>query len=450
MDQTLTRRGLLKRLTRGGLALTTVPLWTGLVLSACGSTSGGNSQITVFADANPQGEGLAPLVPQFEKETGIKVNYQVISETEITNKASVALAAGDGSLDVTWGGVSQLPRWETAGWIEPLDSYLSDTSLVGKQFNSSDFIPACWQATVWQGKRYGLPTLLDTNILMYRKDILAEHHASVPETIDELLAVCAQVNSTSMPAVVLRGKRGVHANIWIFNIFFYGEGGHYYQGQQPGGPVPAGKLAADLTNPAAIKGLEVYSEFFLKHYTPAGSAAFDFPETTSTFKAGRAAMLVDDIAFGQEMVSALGEKVGFAPAPRGPAGQYPGFDTQMWFLAKGSRNKEAAIKFMVWSTSPEIQLQAAKNGQYIGVTRQSTFNDPQFKEFVRPDLLAAFKADTPHLDLNHFVITPSFDVIGDYVSVAVTQAITGQLSPQAALAAAQQQAASYLATHPSS
>jgi len=459
MAESISRR---QFLSRGAVAVIAVGVG-GSLLEACGSSttpkptaakattsrSLKGQSITVFADSNPQGIGLKPLVPEFEKLTGIHVNYQVLSELDITKKAAVALAAGDGSLDVTWGGISQKPDWVTAGWVEPLDGYFNDTSLVGKHFDTADFIPACWKATEYDGKHYGLPTLLDTNLLMYRKDILSAHHVAVPDTIDELLSACAAVNKKPLPAIALRGERGVHSNIWIFNIFYYGEGGHYYKGQKPAGPVPSGKLVASLDTVDDVKGLKKYGEFFLKGYTIPGSAADDYPEVTAAFKDGKCAMLVDDIAFGLEMVDSLGDKVGFAKAPRGPVGRYPGFDTQMWFLAKGSRHKDAAVRFMAWSTSTDVQIRAAKNGKYIGVTRESSFDSPAFHAFARPDLVSAFKSETGELYPNYFVQTPSFNVIGEYMSIAVSQVITGQKSAAAAAAAAQQQAATYLAAHQS-
>jgi multiple sugar transport system substrate-binding protein len=452
MNERMSRRAFLKR----GTGTVAAAAFGGTLISAvagCGSgSSAGSSRssggtLTVYADANPQGQGLQPLIPEFEKQTGIKVSYQVISELEITNKAAVALAAGNGTVDVTWGGISEKPAWVTAGWVEPIDDYLADTSLVGKDYSTSDWLPACWQATEQGGKHYGFPTLLDTNILMYRKDILSGAGVTVPRTVSDLLAACGKVNKKPVPAIALRGARGVHSNIWIFNIFYYGEGGIYYKGQKPGGPAPSGRLSAAMDTAADLTGLQTYGEFFRRGYTPAGSASWDYPETTAAFKGGKAAMLVDDIAFALEMIDALGDKVGFAPAPRGPAGVFPGFDTQMWFLAKGTPNKEAAIKFMAWSTSPEIQVRAAKNGKYIGVTRQSALHSSAFRSFARPDVLDVLDKETPDLDINHFVQTPSFNVVGDYMSIAVNEVISGTASARSALSTAQSQAASYLLTH---
>jgi ABC-type glycerol-3-phosphate transport system substrate-binding protein len=403
--------------------------------------------LNVFADANPQGEGVQPLVKEFEKETGIRVNYQVVSELSIIPKAEVALAAANGTLDVTWGGLSEKPAWVTAKWVDPIDHYLTDPTIFGKGFNTSDFVPACWKATEANGKHYGLPTLLDTNILMYRKDILSAQHVAIPTAVAELVAACAKVNKKPLPAIVLRGARSIHSNIWLFNIFYYAEGGSYYKGQPPGRGVPPGKLTANMGNATDLKAFETDVDCWLKGYTPTGSANFDYPETTSTFKSGKAAMLVDDVVFALEMVPALGDKVGFAPAPTGPDGMFPGFDTQMWYLAKGSRNKEAAVAFMAWTTSAAAQLATAKNGKYIGVTRDSTFRSAAFHKFVRPDVITAFKAVEPHLDINHFVQTPSFTVVGDYMSIAVNAAASGTSSPSSALAGAQRQAATYLATH---
>lgn len=426
------------------------------VVSACGGsgkaakpkTSGKpKGSITVFADANPQGQGLQSLIPEFQSQTGIKVNYQVLSELDITQKATVALAAGNGTVDVTWGGLSEKPAWVKAGWVEPIDDYLTARNLVGPDLNTSDFIPACWKATEDGGQHYGMPTLLDTNLLMYRKDILSKHSlSSPPATIDDLMSACEKVNKSPLPAIALRGARGVHSNIWIFNIFYYGLGGTYYTGQRPGGAVPSGRLSADMKTAAGLKGLQTYTDFFKNGYTPSGSASWDYPETSGAFKSGKVAMLVDDVAFGLEMSDALGSKVGFALAPKGPSGLFPGFDTQMWFLAKGSSNKEAAIKFMAWSTSPAVQARAGRQGKYLGVTRQSTLKAHSFHKLFAPDLVSAYTRSLPHLDINHFVQTPSFNVIGDYMSVAVNQSISGG-NPTSALAQAQQQAVSYLASH---
>jgi len=452
MNEGMSRRAFLK----GGTGTVAAAAFGGTLISAvagCGSgssaSSGGSSggTLTVYADANPQGQGLQPLIPEFEKQTGIKVNYQVLSELDITKKAAVALAAGNGTVDVTWGGVSQKPEWVTAGWVEPIDDYLNDPSLVGKGYSTSDWLPACWKATEYNGKHWGFPTLLDTNILMYRKDILSSAGVAPPTTISDLLAACAKVNTKSVPAITLRGARGVHSNIWIFNIFYYGEGGIYYKGQKPGGRAPSGRLSAAMDTAADLTGLQIYGEFFRRGYTPAGSASWDYPETTAAFKGGKAAMLVDDIAFALEMIDALGDKVAFAEAPRGPAGLFPGFDTQMWFLAKGTPNRDAAIKFMAWSTSPQVQVQAAKNGKYIGVTRQSALHSSAFKSFARPDVLAILSKESPDLDVNHFVQTPSFNVVGDYMSIAVNEVISGTASAKSALSTAQSQAASYLLTH---
>jgi multiple sugar transport system substrate-binding protein len=271
----------------------------------------------------------------------------------------------------------------------------------------------------------------------------------VPTTIDEMLTACKKVNHKPVPAITLRGIRGVHSNIWIFNIFYYGEGGTYYKGQHPGGAVPTGKLQADMNTAASLKGMETFADFFLDGYTPAGSGNYDYPETSSTFKSGKAAMFVDDVVFGIEMAAALGDKVGFAPAPIGPSGMYPGFDAQMYFLAKGSNNKEAAVAFMAWATSTPIQLAAAKNGSYVGVTRDSVFNAPAFQKLIRPDLVTAFKGVEAHLDINHFPQTASFNVVGDYMSIAVNEVITGTAKAKSALASAQSQAVSYLAAHQS-
>jgi multiple sugar transport system substrate-binding protein len=437
----------------------------GSALSACasggpsGSSSPGNAtrssikgaSITVYDDANPQGQALHQLVPEFEKEYGVTVNHQVISELLITDKAEAAFVAGNGAVDVCWSSLSALPGWATAGWLEPLDSYLSDKSLIGS-FSTSDMIAKPFQACQWLGQQYGVPTTFYSNGgLFYRKDILDPLHISPPRTNEEFLDACKTIKGAvnGVYATALRGERGVNTNIWEYNNFLYSVGGTYYKGQPPGGPVPKGAVVAAVNTPDDIAGLELYATFFLDGYTPPGAANWSYPEINTAINSGKVAMSLGDLTFASSYIAALGDKLGYAFPPVGPKGLYPGFDAQMYTIAKSSSQKAAATAFIAWATSPAVQVQTAKLGKYVAVTSSSALSTLEAAQILPVEYISVFKQVLPYLDINHYPITPSFTTVGEDVSIAVSAAISGQQSATAALNAAQAQANSYLSEHPS-
>ncbi len=80
MNEGMSRRAFLK----GGTGTVAAAAFGGTLISAvagCGSgssaSSGGSSggTLTVYADANPQGQGLQPLIPEFEKQTGCSPSW---------------------------------------------------------------------------------------------------------------------------------------------------------------------------------------------------------------------------------------------------------------------------------------------------------------------------------------------------------------------------------------
>jgi multiple sugar transport system substrate-binding protein len=75
------------------------------------------TSIRVMANKNASGEAIQPLVPDFEKLTGIKVQYETFTEDQYRQKVLLELAAGTGGVDViqTATGQEGLKFWRS-GW----------------------------------------------------------------------------------------------------------------------------------------------------------------------------------------------------------------------------------------------------------------------------------------------------------------------------------------------
>ncbi|MFA6733049.1 MAG: extracellular solute-binding protein, partial [Sphaerochaeta sp.] len=81
-------------------------------------------EIRVLLANHPYGELLKTKIPEFEAKTGIKVNYESLQESQLTNKLTTEFATKSSTVDV----FMTRPLQEGLmfiknGWYEGLDKY---------------------------------------------------------------------------------------------------------------------------------------------------------------------------------------------------------------------------------------------------------------------------------------------------------------------------------------
>src|SRR5947209_872284 len=87
------------------------------------------------------------LAPQFEKETGIKVEVQLIARDAIHDKMATLFAAKDASFDVFNLDYNWIPEFGRAGHLVDLDDKLTAE-------DKTDFFPLALKVASWNGKLY--------------------------------------------------------------------------------------------------------------------------------------------------------------------------------------------------------------------------------------------------------------------------------------------------------
>lgn len=123
-----------------------------------------------------EAEVVAGLIDDFEREhPGIRVDVQAIPMTAAHEKLLTAWAA-DGLPDICQLGNTWIPEFATLGALEPLQAR-ADASAVVRQ---DDYFPGIWDTSVVDGELLGIPWYVDTRLLFYRKDILAEAGFDAP------------------------------------------------------------------------------------------------------------------------------------------------------------------------------------------------------------------------------------------------------------------------------
>src|SRR6266498_425012 len=89
-----------KQLRLPALALAIPLLATGVAACAGFGNAGGKHTVNVMMVNNPQMVDLQKLAPTFTKQTGIKVNFTMLPENDIRDKASQEFSNQAGQYDV--------------------------------------------------------------------------------------------------------------------------------------------------------------------------------------------------------------------------------------------------------------------------------------------------------------------------------------------------------------
>ncbi|MGE3831859.1 MAG: substrate-binding domain-containing protein [Parvibaculaceae bacterium] len=151
----LSRRSLLKASLAAGAVGLTAPLYTKNALS-----SSGELNLLMWSDEFPD-----PVIPNFEKKTGIKVNQTPFSQNE--EQINKLQATGGEGFDLCQPTVNRAPQYKDLQVLAAFDT--------GKLKNTGSLLPSMlgsskelWE---WEGGLYHLPHCWGSEALSYRTDL---------------------------------------------------------------------------------------------------------------------------------------------------------------------------------------------------------------------------------------------------------------------------------------
>jgi multiple sugar transport system substrate-binding protein len=338
--------------------------------------------IRFLANKHPWTSAIESSIPQFEKETGIKVNLEVLPEDQFRQKVLVELTTGAGTVDVF---MSMPPqeglKYHQAGWYEPLNSYLENPNLTSPDYDAADFLAGVMGAETIEGDIIGIPIMMENEVLYYRKDIFEEEGIAVPTTFEELEAVAKRLHDPDQDfyGFVARGKGA--AAVTQFSTFLYNMGGDWLDENR----VPT------LNTPEAVAALDFYGRL-LRECGPPGATNFHWYEASSLLAQGKVAMYTDanslfSVVEDPESSTVVG-KIGYAMMPAGPAGNHPYVSVWGISMASNSENKEPSWYLMQWLTSKDMVKAAQMQGVPGG--RRSVWEDAEGAKAFPEDWVETF------------------------------------------------------------
>ncbi|POC43087.1 ABC transporter substrate-binding protein [Vibrio vulnificus] len=172
---------------------------------------------------------LKVLLPEFEQETGIKVDYLMNNHGDHHTKLTTNLATGSGAGDVIVVDVEKIGPFVASGGLVNLSQQY------GADKYQERFAPYAWaQGKGADGNMYGIPVDLGPGVMYYRSDIFAKAGIDVKEAIKDWDSYIAAGEKLKQQNVQLIASAADVAQAIIFTTVPEGEGLYF---DKEGNPV---------------------------------------------------------------------------------------------------------------------------------------------------------------------------------------------------------------------
>jgi len=336
------------------------------------------SQVRFLACRHAWSEAIEPFISEFEKKTGIKVQFEIFPEDQFRQKLLIEFASGSSTID----GFMVMPRvtgrqYYKSGWVYPLDDFLKDPSFTDSGYDFyEDFTRGAQKTAVIEGKTFFIPIVINSQVLWYRRDLFEQFGLNIPDSMTKM----------EIDACKLTRDIDGDGRIDIYGISNRGRG-----------PAAVSQCAAYIYNMGAtwldenrnpafnsaegIVGFDLYGRL-LRNYGPPGALNNSWMEAVSIFAQGRAAMMTDANSLRKSIVdptkSKIVDKFGVAMVPKGPAGTHPLLSSWNVAIAMDSKNKGATWYLIQWMSDKRNTLRALLAGNAVG--RKSVWQSSQFKQ----------------------------------------------------------------------
>ncbi|GGE23322.1 sugar ABC transporter substrate-binding protein [Aureimonas endophytica] len=418
----------------------------GAALLGLAGAAGAQTTLTIGTVNNNDMIRMQGLTPEFEKANpDIKVNWVTLEENVLRQRVTADIATRGGQFDIMTIGTYEVPIWSKQGWLTPLEN-------LGSAFAVDDLLPPIRTALSSEGKLYASPFYGESVMTIYRKDLLDKAGLKMPEKPTFAFVKEAAEKMTDKSAgvygICLRGKPG-----WGENMAFIGNLARSY-----GANFFDASWKPQFQSEGWKKAVSDYVDV-MKKYGPPGAAANGFNETLALFSTGKCGIWIDATSAGSFVTnpkqSQVSDKVGFTSAPCGVENCPNGGANWLWAwslaIPQSSKKKEAAEKFIAWATDKNYQTLVAEKEGWSNVppgTRTSLYENKKYTEatpFAAETLRAmnaadpGTKPDKPYVGLQ-FAAIPEFQGIGTAVGQQMAAALSGSITVDQALAAAQAQA----------
>lgn len=313
------------------------------VCAGCASRPESDTAVELWAMGR-EGEVVATMLDDFTRtHPEIRVRVQQVPWSAGHEKLLTAFVGG-ALPDVFQAGTTWIAELAALGALEPLDARM-------KRIDVDDFFPGVLAGNVVDGTTWGVPWYVDTRLLFYRNDLLAQAgFTEPPRTWDEWRA--------GMEAMARRGAQGAYALLaplteWELPVILALQRGATLLRDDD--------QFGDFQSAPVREALGFYVQLFTSGLAPVAGAT-QVGNVYQDFARGWFGFYVTGPwnleAMAARLPAAMQDRWATAPLPA-PDGTYPGVSLAggaSLVMARDSPRKDAAWQVIEYLASPAAQV----------------------------------------------------------------------------------------------
>ena len=367
--------------------------------------------ITILDEVTPLQEHMRTLVPEFEKATGIKVDYQLLNHFEVISKGQADMLSGRGAYDAVMLHSPQMGLLLDAGVIRAIDDLLGNKALTNPGLDRADFIePAADSLTRFRGKTYGFLNWNYNVVYWARGDLFGHpeekaafkkkygYDLAPAKTLQQMRDIAefftrkkgeklaGQTLDSDFYGIVMEGIKG-GTTLWtVLNAFVKNFGGDIFDAE--GKPT--------VNRPENVAAVKFWADLW--KFSPPGQAEYSLIDVPTVMGNGIAAQTLawSDFVLGidQPGKSKLAGKFVYAGSPANAQGKKRSAETEPSgiVISKHSKQPEATYLFLQWMVDKSTQQMLFDRSGGAGVPiRISTWALPSVKQSKFAPLYAAMQ-----------------------------------------------------------
>lgn len=282
----------------GSTAGSTAGSETSAAGSEAGTADSGDVKELSFLDVSPSDSRTSyfeSLFAKYEEETGIHVEYQSVPWDDAANKIMALGNAGQMPDVITcWSG--WLGQLSQAGWVEPLDDYITGT----EDEYTDAVVNIIWKSEQTRyGHYYTVPDGLMVKGVYVRKDWCDEAGIKLDPkagwTYDEYFDTVAKLTDKEKGryGVSYRGARGALDPLLVYLQSF--TGGATYDAE--------GKIL--INSDECLQAFTKWTDLYKNGYAPEDSINWGFTEMVDNFKGGLTGTLINDSEVAPSLIDGM-------------------------------------------------------------------------------------------------------------------------------------------------
>jgi len=345
--------------------------------------------VRVLTVGDPFQFSLRDLVPEFEAQTGIKVEFEGLGYDALQARLVSAFVSGTTDADVInvdqmWAG-----QYMDNGWIQPLDQFAKGDSV----FNINDFVPEILHSlNTWRGQLATVPMASYTQGVLYKQSAFEKAGLDAPDgnwTWDEYTEIVRRLSEAEgQYGTVISGSQPVPV-VHMFSQLSASFGARWFEGFPN---VDSWDFTPRMNHADMIRAVEQYKSLY--DLSPQEAINYTWFDAGTRFGTGDIGMfywwsayftLVNSSGYMTNEPSVVRGDLGIVPCPtdgdRPSATSLGGWS----FGMPSTTDKPAeAWEFMRWASSAETQKKMGMNDTYghmfSDFARESLFADSDLNE----------------------------------------------------------------------